>query len=79
MVLRRLIEQKTPGIITGGLLTFLVIFALSCSFGLLLTSYAGFLVMLTLTNLLLDTRLSTTSLEATQCAVQSLVLFYDYV
>ena len=57
----------------------LVIFTLSCCLGLLLTLYAGLLVMLSLPDLLLDSSLRTTSLETTQRAVQSLVLFYDYV
>ena len=62
-----------------GLSHVLIVFALSCCFGLLLASYARLLVMLSLTNLLLDTSLCTASLEATQCTVQCFVLFNDYV
>lgn len=61
------------------LLVSLIVFALSCCFGLLLASYAWLLVMLSLTNLLLDSSLRATSLKTTQSAVQSLVLFNDYV
>ena len=61
-------KNKAPGF-NGGL-TFLVILALSCSFRLLLTLYAGLLVMLTLTDLLLDTSLSAASLEAAKSAVK---------
>ena len=56
----------------------LVIFALSCCFRLLLASYAWLLVVLSLTDLLLDTSLCATSLKTTQCAIQSLVFFYYY-
>ncbi len=45
-------------------------FALTSSFGLLLTSYAGLLVMLTLTNLLLNAGLCAVSLESAKSAVQ---------
>ena len=48
---------------------FLVIFALSSSLRLLLTLHARLFVMLTLTNLLLNTSLCTASLEATQSTV----------
>ena len=58
---------------------FLVIFAFPSSLRLLLTLHARLLVMLTLTNLLLNTSLRAASFEATQSTVQSLVLFYDYV
>ena len=57
----------------------LIIFALSRSLRLFLTSYTRLLVMLALANLLLDTSLRTAPLETAQCAVQSLVLLYDYV
>ncbi len=48
----------------------LVILALSSSFRLLLTLYAGLLVMLTLTDLLLDTSLCAASLEAAKSTVK---------
>ena len=47
-----------------------IILALSCSFRLLLTLYAGLLVMLTLTDLLLDACLCAASLEAAKSAVK---------
>ncbi len=62
------IKNKAPGI-KGGLKN-LVILALSCSFRLLLTLYAGLLVMLTLTDLLLDACLSAASLEAAKSTVK---------
>ena len=49
----------TPGYVLS------VVLSLSGSFGLLLTLYAGLLIVLSLTDLLLDTGLGTTSLEAT--------------
>ena len=55
-----------------------VVFALSGSFGLLFALDAGLLVMLSLTNLLLDARLGAASLKAAQCAVQCLILFDNY-
>ncbi len=55
-----------------------VVLSLSCSLRLLLALYAGLLVMLPLADFLLDSRLCAASLETTQCAVQSLILFYDY-
>ena len=57
----------------------LIVLTLSGSFRLLLPLYAGLLVMLSLTNLLLDTILRTVSLESAKCAVQSLILFHDNV
>ena len=57
----------------------LVEFTLSSRFGLFLPSYAGLLVMLSLTDFLLDTSLCTVSLKSAQRAVQTLVIFYDYV
>ena len=41
----------------------LFVFPFSCCFGFFLTPYAGFLVMLSLTDLLLDTGLSAASFE----------------
>ena len=52
--------------------------SLTSSFRLLLTSYAGLLVMLSLADFLLDTGLCTVSLETTKCRIERLVLFYDY-
>jgi len=74
-------KETGPKLFPSGLFCcfVLVIFAFSCRFGLFLASYAGLLVMLALPDLLLDTSLRAASLEATQRAVQSLVLFYDYV
>ena len=57
----------------------LVVLPLSCSFGLLLTLYAGLLVVFSLTDFLLDARLCAASLETTQSAVQSLILFNNNV
>ena len=54
-------------------------FSLACSLRLLLTSNAGLLVMLSLADLLLDTCLSTITLESAKSAVQWLVFFYDNV
>ena len=54
-----------------------LILALTGCFGLLLTLYAGLLVVFSLTDFLLDARLCAASLETTQSAVQSLILFYD--
>ena len=54
-----------------------IIFALSCCFGFLLAAYRRLLVMLALSDLLLDSGLCTASLKSAQCAVQALVLFYD--
>ena len=48
----------------------LVILALSGSFGLLLTLYTGLLIVLTLTDLLLDACLCAASLEAAKSAVK---------
>ena len=73
-------KENRPEAIASDLpLLFLIIFAFSCCFGLLLASYAGLLVMLALTNLLLDPCLGAASLKAAKRTVQSLVLFYDYV
>ena len=71
--------KNRPGIHLGLFHVYLIVFTLPCCFGLLLTPYARLLVMLSLTNLLLDTSLSAASLKTTQGAVQSLVLFNDYV
>ena len=60
--------KKFPGI-AGEFHAQLIVFTLSRCFGLFLTSYAGLLVMLSLTNLLLNTSLRTVSLETTQSAI----------
>ena len=57
----------------------LIVFALPGSFGLFLTSYAGLLVMLSLTDLLLNAGLGAVSLESAQGTVQRLVILNDYV
>ena len=72
-------QKNRPEVIPQVCFYFLVIFAFSCCFGLFLTSYAGLLVMLALTDFLLDTSLRAASLKATKRTVQSLVFFYDYV
>lgn len=54
--------KKHPASYPAGLNT-LVVFSFSSSFRFLLTLYAWLLVMLSLTNLLLDTSLRTVSLE----------------
>ena len=56
---------------------FLLELSLTGCLRLLLTFYAGLLVMLSLTNLLLNACLRAVSLETAKCAVQRLVLFYD--
>ena len=68
--------KKTPDI-RQGVKCALVEFTLSCSLRFLFTSDAGLLVMLTLTNFLLDACLCTASLEAAKCTVQRFILFYD--
>ena len=77
-----LVSGATAVLITGTAISpssdqRLVVLPLSCSFGLLLTLYAGLLVVFSLTDFLLDARLCAASLETTQSAVQSLILFYD--
>ena len=57
--------------------SFLFELSLASSLGLLLTFYARLLVVLSLTNLLLDTGLSAVSLEPTKGTVQRLIFFYD--
>lgn len=57
----------------------LVVFPFSCSFGFFLTPYAGFLVMLSFPNLLLNAGLCAASLETTQCTIQRLIFFYDNI
>lgn len=69
-------NDNTPGLIIPKLE--LLILALACSFRLLLTLYAWLLIMLSLTDFLLDTRLSTTTLKSAQCTVQRLVFLNDY-
>ena len=54
-------------------------FSFTSSFRLFLTSYAWFLIMLSLTNFLLDSCFCTVSLETTQCAIQWFVFFNDYI
>ena len=49
--------------------------ALSCSLSLLLTLYAGLLIVLSLTKLGQNAGLNTLSLETTKCVVESLVFF----
>ena len=73
-------KKKSPGVKSapGDFSSDLVIFALSCCLRLLLASYARLLVVLSLTDFLLDTSLCATSLKTTQCAIQSLVFFYYY-
>mgnify|MGYP004674056367 CR=1 FL=1 len=51
----------------------LLVLTLSCSFGLLLSLYAGFFVALSLAELCLDTRTLALSLETTKCAVKRLI------
>ena len=51
--------------------------ALSCSLSLLLTLYAGLLVMLSLAKLGHDTGLNALSLETTKCIIKSLIFFYS--
>ena len=51
----------------------LLILSLSCSLRLLLTLYAGLLIMLSLTKLGKNTRLLALSLETTKCAVESFI------
>ena len=58
-------KYKVPGDYAEDCCLALVIFTFSCCFRLLLTFYARLLVMLSLTNLLLDTSLSAASLETT--------------
>ena len=55
----------------------LIIFALSGCLGFLLAANGRFLVMLALSDLLLDSGLRTASFESAQSAVQSFILFYD--
>ena len=52
--------------------------SLASSLRLLLTLYARLLVVLSLTNLLLNACLSAISLKPTKGAVQRFILFYDY-
>ena len=59
--------KNSPG--PGNFTHKLVVFTLSRCFRFLLTSYAGLLVMLSLTNLLLNASLCTVSLETTQSAI----------
>ena len=56
----------------------LVVLSLASCLRFLLALNTRLLVMLSLTDFLLDTSLCAASLETTQCAVQSLILFYDY-
>ena len=55
----------------------LFVFSLTSSFRLLLASYAGLLVMLSLANLLLNAGLRAVSLKSAKSTVQSLV-FLNY-
>ena len=75
-----LLKTKDAAKIHGILYTYiyLLILTLSCSLRLLLTSYARLLVMLSLTNFLLNSGLSTVSLESAKSAIQCLILFNDY-
>ena len=57
----------------------LVVLTLSRSFRLLFASDAGFLVMFSFPNLLLDAILRTVSLESAESAVQRFIFFHDYV
>ena len=57
---------------------FLLELSLTGCLRLLLTLYAGLLVMLSLTNLLLDAGLGAISLKSAKGAVQRLIFFYDY-
>jgi hypothetical protein len=52
--------------------------SLTSSFGLLLTLNRGLLIMLSLTDLLLNTSLSAASLESAKSTVQRFILFHDY-
>ena len=62
----------------SSLMCLLFEFSFTSSFRLLFTSYAWFFIMLSLTNLLLNTGFSTVSLETTQCAIQWFVFFNCY-
>ena len=57
----------------------LQIFAFPGSLGFLLTAHRWFLVVLTLADFLLNTRLRAASLEPAKSAVQRLAVFYDYI
>ena len=57
----------------------LVKFPFASSFRFFLTSNARLFVMLSLANLLLDTGFCAISLKTTQSAIQSLILFDDYI
>ena len=61
----------------GGFLFDLLILALSGSLGLLLALYAGLLIMLSLTKLGQNAGFGTLTLEATERAIQRLILFYS--
>ena len=56
----------------------LLILSLSSSLRLLLTLYAGLLIMLSLTKLGKNAGLLALSLETTKCTVESLIFFYSY-
>jgi len=54
-------------------------FTLSRSFGFLFPSYAGFLVMFSFANFLLNSCLGAISLESSKSAVEAFVLFHNHV
>ena len=74
------VQRKTdPNVHLSLLCFYLVVLTLSGRFRLLFTSYAGLLVMLSLTDLLLNAGLGAVSLESAQGTVQRLVILNDYV
>ena len=64
MIYYALFDIKRTATTVTALSHSLVIFTFSCSFGFLLPLYAGFLVMLSLTNLLLNSSLCAVSFES---------------
>ncbi len=61
--------EKTPGSFSRSFQNILVVFAFSSRFGFLFPLHAGFLVMFSLTDLLLNTGFRAISLKTAQCAV----------